>query len=121
MTLSDLIQYFPLMIGFFTLVIGSLAILKPQMMSKNFGVIAKEEALPYVIATGARDVFIGLVVLIFFFLQMKQGLALCHLTIGLVALSDFLVVRKFGDKKTAWVHLFGAVAVVAYGTWILYS
>lgn len=112
-------HYFPLAIGFITLLIGVLAAANPKAMSKNFGIAATGVALPYVVSTGIRDVFIGLIVLILFYLQAWVALGACHLCIGLVAISDFLVVRKYGNKKASLIHISGAVVVIAYGAWLL--
>jgi hypothetical protein len=101
------------------LFIGVAATAKPEAMSKKFGITVSGVALPYVMSTGIRDVFIGLIVLILFYLQDWTALGAGHLCIGIVAISDFLVVRKYGDKKTSLIHLGGAVVVFAYGAWLL--
>lgn len=90
-------------------------------MSKNFGIAAQSAALPYVMATGVRDVFIGLTVLVLFFRREWEVLGYVHFFIGLVAVADFLIVRKYGDKKFAWVHFVSAVAVFIYGAWLIAS
>lgn len=119
MSLLTIGHYFPLVIGFFTLLIGIAATAKPEEMSKKFGIAVSGVALPYVISTGIRDVFIGLVVFILFYLQYGSALGAIHLCIGIVAISDFLVVRKYGNKKASLIHLGGAVVVIAYGAWRL--
>ncbi len=119
MNLPTIGHYFPLIIGFFTLLIGISATAKPEEMSKKFGIAVNGEALPYVVSTGIRDVFIGLIVLILFYLQAWSALGAGHLCIGIVAISDFLVVRKYGDKKASLIHLVGGVVVIAYGAWLL--
>ena len=119
MSLPTIGHYFPLIVGFFTLLIGIVATAKPEEMSKKFGIAVYGVALPYVMSTGIRDVFIGLIVLILFYLREWRALGAGHLCIGIVAISDFLVVRKYGDKKTSMTHLGGAVIVIAYGTWLL--
>ncbi len=119
MSLPSIGHYAPLVTGFFTLLIGIAAMAKPKEMSKKFGIAVNGVALSYVISTGIRDVFIGLIVLILFYLQAWSALGASHLCIGVVAIADFLVVRKYGDKKTSLIHLVGAVVVVLYGAWLL--
>ncbi len=115
MTLTNIIHYIAPLIGFFTLAIGISAVIKPEAMSKNFGIQASGKALPYVISTGIRDVFMGLTVFILFFMQLWIALAAVSLCIGIVAICDFIVVQKHGDKKTSLIHLAGASAVIGYG------
>ena len=119
MNLPTIAHYFPLAIGLLTLLIGILAVLNPEKMSKNFGIAVSGSALPYVVSTGIRDVFMGLIVLILFYLQAWNALGMSHLCLGIVAISDFIVVRKHGDKKASLVHISGAIAVIAYGAWLL--
>lgn len=119
MNLATIGHYFPLVIGFLTLLIGIAATVKPKEMSKNFGIAVDGLALPFVVSTGIRDVFIGLVILVLFYLQAWKALGAAHLCIGIVAISDFLVVRKFGDKKASLIHFAGAVIVIVYGAWLL--
>ena len=106
-------------IGLITLLIGSAAVLRPQIMSKNFGIAASGPALPYVVSTGIRDLFIGITILILFRQQDWNSLGLVHLSLGIVAISDFLVVQRHGDKKASLIHLAGAVAVIGYGIFLL--
>jgi hypothetical protein len=119
MSLINILHYIAPLVGFGTLIIGILAVLRPEPMSKKFGIAASESTLPYVINTGIRDVFIGLTVLILFFNKEWISLGVVHLCIGIVAMSDFLVVRRHGDKKTSFVHLFGAIFVLVYGILLL--
>lgn len=102
-----------------TILIGTGAILKPEPMSKNFGIEATGSAAPYVQSVGVRDIFMGLTVLILYFNQLWFPLALIQFCIGLVALSDFIVVKKSGDQKASLIHLAGAGAVIGYGIWLL--
>lgn len=93
--------------------------LQPQKMSEKFGVTATAGALPYVISTGVRDVFIGLTVLILFYFKSWAALGYISFGVGIVAVSDFAVVRKHGNKKTAIVHAVGALVVIAYGFYLV--
>ena len=67
MNLPTIAHHLPLATGFITLLIGIAATAKPKEMSKKFGIAVSGEALPYVMSTGIRDVFMGLVVLILFY------------------------------------------------------
>jgi hypothetical protein len=120
MNLIDGLLYLAPIIGVGALIIGISAVFRPEPMSKEFGITVSGSALPYVVSTGIRDVFIGLTVLILFYLESWLALACINLFIGIVAVSDFLVVRKYGNKKTANAHLFGAVLVTFYGTWLIF-
>lgn len=119
MSLQTVGYYFPLLIGFATLLIGIAAIAMPEKMSKQFGIAVNGIALPYVRSLGIRDIFMGLIVLILFHQQAWIALGATHLCLGLVAISDFLVVMKHGNKKVSLTHLAGAVMVIAYGAWLL--
>ena len=119
MNLPSAFHYIALVIGVLTFIIGVAAVLKPEPMSKKFGISVKGSALPYVVSTGVRDIFIGLTILILFYRQDWPVLGAINLCVGIVAISDFLVVQKHGDKKTSIVHLFGAIAVIFYGIWLL--
>lgn len=119
MNTAELVYYFVPLIGIGTLVIGILAVIRPEPMSKKFGIAVSASALPYVISTGVRDIFIGLTVLVLFYRQEWFTLGFINICIGVVATSDFLVVRKHGDTKTSLAHLFGAVIVVTFGIWLI--
>ena len=119
MNIITVLHYIAPLIGFFTLAIGISAVLRPGPMSKNFGIKVDGLALPYVVSTGIRDVFMGGAVLILFFLQLWQALGAISLCLGVVAISDFLVVQKHGDKKTSMVHLGGAISTIVYGAVLL--
>jgi hypothetical membrane protein len=119
MNLTEAFRYLAPLIGTGTLVIGILAMFRPESMSKKFGISASDKTLPYVKSTGVRDVFIGLTVLILFYLKDWVALGWVNLFIGIVAISDFSVVLRNGDKNTSLVHLFGAILVLAFGSWLL--
>jgi len=119
MNLGDLTYYIAPLIGLSTLAIGISAVLHPLPMAKKFGVPANESAAPYVVSTGIRDVFIGLAVLVLFYSKAWFALGAINLCLGIVAISDFIVVFRHGDRKTSYVHLAGAVFVVTYGLWLL--
>jgi hypothetical protein len=121
MSLTEISYYLALLIGVTTLIIGICAMIRPLPMAVKFGVSVGESAVPYVLSTGVRDVFMGLTVLILWSLQHWKALGAISLCLGLVAISDFQVVRKYGDKKTSYVHLAGAMAVFIYGAWLLAS
>lgn len=119
MSFSTLLYYLAPIIGFTTLLIGVSAAVKPQAMSSKFGIAATGATLPYVISTGMRDVFMGLTVFILFSLEQWTALGAVNLAIGLVAISDCYIVRKYGDRKNSYVHAAGAVAVIVYGLLLL--
>ena len=120
MNFSTVLHYFALVFGAFTLIIGVLAALKPEGMSKNFGIAASGQCLPYVITTGIRDVFMSLVIFVLFFTEHWEALGMTCLCLGVVAISDFFIVRKYGNKKASLIHLGGAIGVVGYGVALLF-
>ncbi len=117
--IPTIFHYLAPLIGFTTLFIGIAATIWPEPMSKKFGISASSQAIPYVMSTGIRDVFMGLVVLILFNLQLWEALGLSIICLGIVAFSDFIVVRKYGDKKVSLVHLAACIIVLVYGFWLL--
>lgn len=119
MNLQSFLIYLAPLIGVMTLLIGVAAVLSPQKMSVKFGIAADGATLPYVISAGIRDVFMGIAVLVLFYFQAWMPLGLIHLALGIVAISDFAVVRKHGDRKTSLVHILGAIVVVLFGLWLI--
>lgn len=118
MNLPSIFHYLAPIIGFITVLIGIGAVIKPEAMSKNFGISVSGSALPYVVSTGIRDVFMGLVILILCYYQYWSVIGATMICIAVVAVSDFLVVRRHGDKRTSLVHLFGAIVTIGYGAWL---
>lgn len=119
MDLISLSYYLAPIIGLTTIFIGLGALIKPQLMSENFGIKASGTANPYVRSVGVRDIFMGLTVLILFYKEQWITLGLIQFCIGGVAISDFLVVRAKGAHKISLVHFAGAVAVISYGVWLI--
>jgi len=119
MNLPNIFLYFNVLVGLVALCIGIGAIIKPQPMALKFGIAADVKALPYVVSLGIRDVFMGLSVLVLFLRSEWFSLGLIHLCLGLVAVSDFLVVFKNGVRKISYVHLLGAFVSFIYGAWLL--
>jgi hypothetical protein len=120
MSLSNFFLYFNIPVALVALLIGAGAILRPQVMSIKFGIPAEPKALPYVMSLGIRDIFMGLSILILFFLSDWYTLGLIHLCLGLVASCDFFVVFKNGVRETSFVHLLGAILSFSYGAWLIY-
>ncbi len=119
MNITETGHHISIFIALMTFIIGILAIARPQEMSKKYGISVYGSALPYVMSTGVRDIFIGLVILILFVQNEWRLLGATHLCIGVIAFFDFFIVYKYGDKKTSYMHLCGAISVVAYGIWLL--
>ena len=119
MDLIALSLYVAPIIGLTTILIGLGAMLKPESMSGNFGIPATGKAKAWVVSVGVRDIFMGFTVLVLYFNQSWFELAFINLAIGVVALSDFYVVLKDGDRLKSYTHFAGAVAVLFYGAWII--
>lgn len=116
---EGVLEIFAVLIGAGTTLIGIAALLKPREMSKKFGIQADTLSLPYVRSTGVRDIYMGFSILVLYQLQHFKAIGVCSLALGLVAISDFIVVQKYGDKKTSLVHLAGALIVFVYGAFLL--
>jgi hypothetical protein len=115
------LQHFSILIGLSATLIGLLAMLKPKFMSEGFGIKVEGDALSYVVALGVRDIFIGLSVLALYVYKLWFMIGILSLLISLVALTDFLVVFKFGVKKTSILHLLGFFASLVYGVTMILS
>ncbi len=119
MDYTKIFLHFNIPVAIVALLIGVGAILRPKTMSLKFGIEADAKALPYVVSLGIRDVFMGLTVLILYLLAEWFALGLVHICLGIVAVSDFVVVFKNGIRKTSLVHFAGAVVSFLYGAWLL--
>ena len=119
MNFLTILHHFSPIIALFTLIIGFFAIFKPKPMAKNFGVPVGADAYPFVIATGVRDIFMGTVILILYFLGQWYAIALVSFSLTLVAVSDFVIVQKYGIKKNSWTHFLGALGTLIYGLFLL--
>ena len=116
MSYTELLNSFSLIIGLGVSFIGLLAISAPRFMSKNFGIpLDDKKALSYIVSLGIRDIFIGLTVFYLFFEKAWMTIAFVHFFISIVALSDFIVVMKHGDKNSYITHLTGLVISLLYG------
>lgn len=93
--------------------------LRPQRMADKFGIAATGAALPYVVSTGVRDVFIAVTVLTLFYFQSWAALGYISFGIGIVAVSVFVVGLKHGNKTSAIAHAVGAMVVIAYGFYLI--
>ena len=114
------IENFSLLMVLFTFGIGATATLAPQLMSKNFGIESTtDKTLPWVVSVGMRDVFMGLVIVILYSSQLWVEMAWAHFALAVVAISDFIVVYRHGNRLFCLTHLAGAIAVIAYGAILL--
>ena len=114
MSYIEILNNFSLLIGFGVITIGFLAILKPKFMSKNFGIPIEGKALSYISSLGIRDIFIGLILFYMFYIKAWLAIAFINLCICLVALTDFIVVIKHGNKKNSFTHLAGLIVSLIY-------
>lgn len=109
-SLVDVMSFFGLSMGVVATLIGCLAALAPKKMSEGFGIPADDQGKHYVFALGARDIFVGIVVLVLWWQAQWQSLGYVCFAIAFVALCDFYIVFKNGVKKAAVTHLLGFVA-----------
>ena len=86
------LQIVTLLVGIVACLIGIGATLKPTFMSDGFGISVEGKATSYVVALGIRDLFIGVVFLHLFFTGQWAAVPIYCVALGVVAVSDFLVV-----------------------------
>jgi hypothetical protein len=112
----DKLIYLSVLVGLAALVVGLSALFFPEKSSAGFGVkTAHPDALVYVRATGARDVFIGLIFLFLFWRKDFGALSIVSFCTAFVSFSDFWITRLPGEKKKSLFHLIATVAAVGYG------
>ena len=119
MDLNFVINLIAPIAGLVAILIGVGAICIPQKMSKQFGIPVSGASLAFVVGVGIRDVFMGLAMLTLYILESWTALAVIMIGVGIVAVSDFVVVYKSGNKKASAVHIASAVIALAYGVWLL--
>ena len=106
---------FSLLIGIVAVLVGTGAILFPVRSALGFGIVAPSEQSAYVRATGARDVFIGLVFILLHSTHDIAALAkVCAFT-ALVSLIDFFLTFHYGKRLNALVHLSATLTLTGYG------
>lgn len=119
MNILNALQYFALITGIMAILLGTVAMIFPTKMSEGFGIPTRNNTSGYVASLGARDVFVGLVVLMLYFNESWKMIAYTSFMISFVALIDFIVVLKKGNKKTSVAHLLGFLIFIVYGYFIL--
>lgn len=119
MDLQQIIYWIPAITGAFALIIGLLAVVSPQKASQSFGIEVHGLALPYVMATGVRDIYIGLVTLILFRFGNTQLLGANFICIAVIAIADFILTFKVGSRRHSVVHIAGAVFSLIFGIILL--
>jgi hypothetical protein len=108
------------LIGAVAIVIGGLAVIFPKRASKHFGIELKHEGFPYVAAAGARDIFIGLTLLIVYNQGDVSLLAKIILCVAVVSVIDLVMTLRHGTRSQSFIHLGGTIGVLAYGGALLF-
>ncbi|MBC7420591.1 MAG: DUF4267 domain-containing protein [Bdellovibrio sp.] len=119
MSLQQILSFIPAMAGLVALIIGLLAVITPAKASKGFGIEASGPALHYVVATGVRDIFIGLIMLVLYWHGDTKIIGACFICIAVVAIADFTLTFKHGSKKQSVVHAAGAIFSIIYGSLVI--
>jgi hypothetical protein len=102
--------------GLAAIAVGFGALCYPERSSSGFGVrTSNADALAYVRASGARDMFIGVVFLYLFLRHDIGAISIVSFCTAFVGFCDFWITRHYGDKKIALVHLSATVLGVIYG------
>lgn len=102
-----------------SLIIGIAAMIAPAKMSRVFGIAVDGKAAALVVGMGVRDIFIGGIILILYFMDLLIPIGWSLLLLGLISLSDFWCVRKYGSKPISWTHLTSAVVVTGVGVYLV--
>ena len=118
---SQPLLWFAPLVGFGAVLIGLAAALFPRQASKSFGVPTSGSGLPWVRATGTRDVFLGFTVLLLSWRGDRLALSLVCFCTAFIALGDFLLTYFQGTRKLSIVHLAGLVVAIAYGVWLFHG
>jgi hypothetical protein len=113
--IKGMVNLISLFIGLGALAIGLAALFLPERSSGHFGIRAKGDAAAYVRVSGARDVFIGLIFVYFYFRHDRSALSLICFFTAFVSGSDFFITRAHGSKLPSYFHLAATVAVIVYG------
>ena len=116
---SQKLLWFAPLVGLGAILIGFGAVVFPAPASKGFGVPTSGSGLPWVRATGTRDVFLGFTVLLLSWRGDRFGLGLICFCTAFVALGDFLITFFKGTRKLSIVHLAGLIVAIAYGIWLI--
>jgi hypothetical protein len=97
--------------------IGVGALVAPRASSRQFGIAAEDgPALAFVRAMGARDLVIGVLLLLLASAERRDLLAYGLLASAAIAAVDFAVVSAAGARLSArLVHAVGAVGLVVAG------
>ena len=106
-------------IGVAAIAIGAFAMLLPRRAAAVFGIAAAGSALAFVRSMGARDVFIGVLLLLVWRSGEARLLGGLYLTTALISGTDFLVVFANGSRRVALTHGVGCLAGVVLGLWFL--
>jgi hypothetical protein len=117
--LTQILLWIAPLVGGGALIVGLAATFFPKPASKAFGIPATDPALPYVRAVGARDVFLGLAILLTTWMGNRTLLSTLFFSTALVAIVDFSVTWRGGSRRLSLCHLAGAVLSVLYGVWLL--
>ena len=113
------LTHLSLIVGLVALGIGFLAMLFPNFMAEGFGLKKDPSSTSYIVSLGARDVFIGLVVLALYFYDEWILMTVITVGIAFVALVDFLVVFSKGDRSKSIPHVLGFFATTLYSIGLL--
>ena len=115
------LPWFSLLIAFGAMGIGAFAVIDPRLASVSFGIRSNESSDPYVRATGARDIFIGLAVLLIFLHGHFHLLGEVCVSIAVVSIVDALVTWFGGTRRHSLFHIGGTIAIVAYGLLLIFA
>ena len=96
-------------------------LIAPIPAAKLYGIPVQADQKSYVLATGVRDLFMGLVFAVLSWSANLHLVGLVCFCLVPVAAVDFLLVRRFGRPHAFWVHLLGTIGLLVVGALLFYA
>lgn len=107
--------------GIGLLFIGGRFLLAPEVAERGFGLIYDQPSESFHWIKGIRDLFSGLLLTLFTFVNWRKPLAVAVLVGSVVPVTDMLIVRSASNAVAGaeWIHGTTAVALWVFGYFLL--
>lgn len=113
-----LLYWIPPLFAVVMLIIGVVACLAPLPSARMFGIPTRDPG--FVIAAGARDIFIGAVIVELWRLENFGSMARLFLIVTIVPLGDAYATYRAGNKAHAAAHAASAIACAIYASLLMW-
>jgi hypothetical protein len=102
------------LVGLALIAVGVGALLAPRMASQQFGIVLDDpRALAFIRAIGARDLLIGVLLLLLAVAGSRELLAWAMAASALIALVDYAVVSAAGaGSRARALHAIGGIGIL---------